>query len=176
MRKWEFVVSNPPALAGWGLCYFASYGTSFLPVIGVGRVVISKSFSSYMFALTPTLLYGNANPLYPSKSAPTDALSLNASFNGNIFWLGALIIWIALTFSQRYNKIMPKLYDLFYYLLGIYLFYLGISSSLSLSLLYANSTLNWSIHYLIYKHSPRRYNILWAVSLEWYLIIIYIID
>jgi hypothetical protein len=142
MRKWEYVVSNPPALSGWGLCYYFSYGTSFLPVIGVGKVVISKSFSSYIFALTQTLIYGSPNPLYPYKNAPSLSVGINLEFNGYIYWLGALIIWIALTFSQRYNRLKPQIYDLFYYLIGIYLFYLGISSSLSLQQLWGNSTLN----------------------------------
>ena len=126
------MVSNPPALPGWGILYFVSYAISFLPIIGVGKVVISKSLSSYIFALTPTLLYGSSNPLYPYKNAPTSALTTNLLFDGNIYWLAGLIIWVGLTFSQRYNKTKPQLYDFIYYLLGIYLFYLGISSSLSL--------------------------------------------
>jgi hypothetical protein len=36
----------------------------------------------------------------------------------------------------------PSLYDLFYYLFGIRLFYMGIASSLSLFPLYTHSTLN----------------------------------
>lgn len=141
MRRWEKVVSNPAALPGWGICYYVSYGLSYLPIIGVGSITISKSFSSYLFARTSTLLYPTANPLYPYSSAPTAVLGPNISFNGSIFWLAGLIIWIALTFSQRYPKSRPTIYDLFYYLFGIHLFYLGISCSLSLYPLYTYSTL-----------------------------------
>lgn len=64
------------------------------------------------------------------------------SMNGNIFWLAAAIIWAGLTFTQRYHRLKPNLYDLFYYLFGIHLFYLGITCSLSLPILYTDSTLN----------------------------------
>jgi hypothetical protein len=103
MRKWEKVVSNPPALPGWGIIYYVSYGLSFIPVVGVGKVIIARSFMSYIFANTSTLLYGSYNPLYPTSSPPTAALpSVNTSLGGNIFWLAGLIIWVGMTFSQRY--------------------------------------------------------------------------
>lgn len=134
-------MSNPPALPGWIICYYISYALSFLPIIGVGKVVVAKSFSSYMFAKATTIMYGSSNPLYPSTTVPTSSLSTNISMSGNIYWLAALIIWIAITFSQRYNRHKPTLYDLFYYLFGIHLFYLGISCALSLPILYVSSTL-----------------------------------
>ena len=89
---------------------------------------------SYIFALTSTLLYGSYNPLYPYTVAPTASLpNLNISMGGNIYWLSGLIIWLGMTFSQRYQRKNPRLYDLFYYLFGIYLFYIGIASSLSVA-------------------------------------------
>ena len=136
MRRWEMVVANPPALPGWGLAYYIGYGLSFIPVVGLGgKLVIAKSFRSYIYALTGTSLYGLSNPLYPSKIAPTSSLSTNFSFDGNIFWLAGLLIWIAFTFSQRYNKHKPSLYDFFYYLLGLQLFYIGIGAALSMGTL-----------------------------------------
>jgi len=139
MRKWERVVANPPALPGWGIIYYVSYGLSFIPVIGVGKVVIAKSFMSYIFAYTSTLLYGTYNPLYPSSSPPSTALpNLNVTMGGNIFWLSGLIIWLGMTLSQRYDRKSPRFYDFFYYLLGIYLFYIGIACSLSLATLTAS--------------------------------------
>jgi hypothetical protein len=114
--------------------YYVSYGLSFLPVIGVGRLVVSKSFSSFLFAKSSTILYGIANPLYPSNSFPTTSvptLGINSSFYGSIYWLSGAIIWIAFTFTQRYNRKKPTMYDFFYYLFGIHLFYMGISCSLS---------------------------------------------
>lgn len=142
MRHWEKVVSNPPALPGWLACYYLSYALSYLPIIGVGKVVVARSFSSYMFALAATVLYGISNPLYASTTAPTAALTTNPSLGGNIFWLAAAIIWAAITFTQRFGKWKPNVYDFFYYLFGIHLFYLGITCSLQLPILYANSTFN----------------------------------
>ena len=133
VRKWERVVANPPALPGWGIIYYVSYGLSFIPVVGVGKLVVAKSFMSFIFSKTSTILYGMYNPLYPYSSAPTASLpNLNTSISGNIFWLSGLIIWLGMTFSQRYDRKSPRVYDFFYYLLGIYLFYLGIACSLSL--------------------------------------------
>lgn len=157
MRRWEKVVSNPPALPGWVICYYVSYALSYLPIIGVGKVVVAKSFSSYLFAKASTIMYGSYNPLYPSTTAPTSTLSTNIAMGGNIYWLAAAIIWVGITFSQRYNKHKPSLYDLFYYLFGIHLFYLGITCSLSLPILYASSTLGWLIihclHFMKYVSS-----------------------
>jgi hypothetical protein len=142
MRHWEKVVSNPPALPAWIITYYVSYALSYLPIIGIGKVVVAKSFSSYLFALAATVLYGSANPLYPSTTAPTVSLSANMSMNGNIFWLGAAIIWLGITFTQRFAMNKPTGYDVFYYLFGIHLFYLGIASSLSIPVLQIYSTLN----------------------------------
>ncbi len=142
MRHWEKVVSNPPALPGWIISYYVSYALSYLPIIGIGKIVVAKSFSSYMFALASTVLYGSANPLYPSTTAPTASLSTNITMSGNIFWLGAAIIWIAITFTQKYDMHKPTGYDVFYYLFGIHLFYLGIACSLSMPVLQSYSTLN----------------------------------
>lgn len=142
MRHWEKVVSNPPALPGWLACYYLSYALSFLPVIGVGKIVVAKSYSSYMFAKASTVLYGVANPLYPSSTPPSSSVGPNMTLSGNMYWLGAAIIWLATTFTQRYGKWKPNLYDLVYYLFGIHLFYLGIACSISLPILYANSTFN----------------------------------
>jgi hypothetical protein len=142
MRNWEKVVSNPPCLPGWGILYYVGYGLSFLPVVGVGKLVVAKSFFSYIFAKTSTVLYGLANPLYPSGSTLTaTTLTMNTSFNGNIFWLAGAIIWLAFTFTQRYDRKKPGLYDLFYYLFGIHLFYLGIACSLSVYTLATTASL-----------------------------------
>ena len=136
MRRWERVVANPSALPGWGVAYYLGYALSFMPVVGLaGKLVISKSFRSYIFALTPTSLYGTANPLYGSKIAPTSLLTTNFSFDGNIYWLSGLLIWLAMTFSQKYERKAPKLYDFFYYIFGLQLFYIGIASALSMGTL-----------------------------------------
>jgi hypothetical protein len=142
MRNWEKVVSNPPCLPGWGILYYVGYGLSFLPVIGVGKLVVAKSFYSYIFAKTATVLYGIANPLYPSGSTLTaTTLTMNTSFSGSIFWLAGVIIWLAFTFTQRYDRKKPGLYDFFYYLFGIHLFYMGIACSLSVYTLSTSASL-----------------------------------
>lgn len=135
MRRWEKVVSNPPALPCWVICYYLGYALSFLPLIGLGKVVVAKSFSTYIYALTPPILYSSSNPLYSSKDPPTGALATNWGFDGRMFWLAGILIWLAMTFSQRYDRKFPRLYDFFYYLVGIYLFYTGLASSISLSCL-----------------------------------------
>ena len=142
MRHWQKVVSNPPALPAWIMCYYISYALSYLPVIGIGKLVVAKSFSSYLFSYGNTILYGTPNPLYPYNTPPTTSVGPNTSLNGNIYWLGAAIIWVGITFTQRFGMWKPSLYDLFYYLFGIRLFYMGIASSLSLFPLYTHSTLN----------------------------------
>lgn len=103
-----------------------------MPVCGVaGKLVVAKSFISYIYARTATSLYGTANPLYPSTTAPTSTLGTNFTFSGSIYWLAGVLIWIAFTFSQRYNKHMPSFYDLCYYLVGLQLFYIGLACALS---------------------------------------------
>ena len=137
MRRWEKVVANPPCLPGWIICYYFGYAFSYLPVIGVGSVVTAKSFLSYIWARTQTLLYGISNPdYYPyteTSRAPTGGLTTNPTMNGNIIWIAALLIWLGTTFSQTYSCRSPHLYDLFYYLFGIQLFYIGITCGLSLT-------------------------------------------
>jgi hypothetical protein len=132
MRRWEKVVANPPALPGWGVAYYVGYALSYMPVCGVGgKLVVSKSFMSYIYALTNTNLYGLSNPLYPSSTPPTTSLTTNFTFSGYIYWLAGVLIWVAMTFSQRYNKHMPSLYDLCHYLVGLQLFYIGLACGLS---------------------------------------------
>jgi hypothetical protein len=140
MRKWDRVVCNPPALPGWLICYYASYLLNYLPVIGVGKYVVGKSYFSLVFSGTSTILYPLANPLYPSTTF-TASTSLNSSFSGNIYWLAAGIIWIGITFSQRYEKRKPNWMDLFYNLFGIHLFYLGIACGLQSYNLAVNASL-----------------------------------
>ena len=143
MRRWEKVVANPPCLPGWIACYYFSYGFSYLPVIGVGGVVVAKSFLSFMWAKTSTLLYGLTNPdYYPFESAsraPTGNLSTNPGLKGNIIWIAALLLWVGTTFTQTYSCRKPRLYDLFYYLFGIHLFYMGVTCGLSLAELIDNN-------------------------------------
>lgn len=132
MRKWERVVCNPPALPGWGIVYYLSYFFNYLPVIGVGKIVVSRGYYSQMFSKAATILYGASNPLYPSTGYTSNSSALNSSLSGNIFWMAALIIWIATTFTQQYQRRKPSLYDFFYNLYGIYLFYLGITCALQI--------------------------------------------
>ena len=103
MRRWERVVANPSALPGWGIAYYLGFALSFIPVIGLGgKLAIAKGFRSYIFAQTTTFLYSIPNPLYSSSTPPTSSLSTNFSFNGKIYWLSGVLIWLAMTFSQRY--------------------------------------------------------------------------
>lgn len=138
MWRWEGVVNNPPCLPGWGILYYLSYIFNFLPVIGVGPLVISRSFSSQQFSQSCLLLYYYPNSQYPySTVTPTPkasdgSYSYNYTLLGFIFWPAALIIWTVSTFSQQYPRRKPTFFDFFYCLIGIYMFYLGISGGLQL--------------------------------------------
>jgi hypothetical protein len=83
----------------------------FLPYVGIGNVITSVGYYSFLFVNTQTQLYSEVNSLYPnSLFTPTFVLkdyNMNISFNGQIFWIAGAIIWIGLTFSQKYSKKMP---------------------------------------------------------------------
>ena len=133
MYKWENVVNNPPCLPGWGIMYYISYLLNFLPVIGIGKLVISKSFLSQQFSQSCLLVsyYSNNSEPY-STQTPSPSSGFNLTFIGFMFWPAALIIWAISTFTQKYPRRKPTLFDLFYNLGGIYMFYLGISGGLQL--------------------------------------------
>lgn len=138
MWRWEGVVNNPPCLPGWGIVYYLSYIFNFLPVIGMGPLVLSKSFHSQQFSQSCLLLYYYPNTQYPyntltpSPRGSDGSYSYNYQLTGFIFWPAALIIWAISTFTQQYPRRKPTLFDFFYNLLGIYMFYLGISGGLQL--------------------------------------------
>lgn len=54
---------------------------------------------------------------------------------GYIFWAGAVIIWVVSTFTQKYPRRKPVGFDFFFSVLGIYFFYLGISSAFELPII-----------------------------------------
>lgn len=138
MWKWEGVVNNPPCLPGWGIIYYLSYVSNFLPVIGLGPLVLSKSFQSQQFSQSCLLIYYYPDSQYPYTTTTPSLVSadgtpnFNYQFQGFIFWPAALIIWGISTFTQKYPRRKPTLFDLFYNLVGIYMFYLGISGGLQL--------------------------------------------
>lgn len=57
MWKWDDVVNNPPCLPVWIIPYYLSYAFNFLPIIGVGPIIVSKSFFSQCFSQTCLLLF-----------------------------------------------------------------------------------------------------------------------
>ena len=157
MYRWENIVNNPPCLPGWGIMYYVSYLLNFLPVIGFGPLVLSKSFLSQQFSQACLLLSYYSNNSYPySTQTPSPSASFNLTFIGFIFWPAALIIWAVSTFTQKYPRRRPTIFDLFYYLGGIYMFYLGISGGLQLlTLRQVSLYVNWSsmfliLHYIIF--------------------------
>jgi maltoporin len=78
------------------------------------------------------VLYGVNNPAYPNSSSWA-ASGLNISFQGSVFWLSALIIWVGDTFTQRYNLSRIDWKCIPYSLLGVFLFYVGLSSALNIT-------------------------------------------
>lgn len=139
---WRFdrVVNNPPCLPGWGIIYYVSYMLNFLPIIGIGKIVVSKAYRSMQFSRAIPILYPIQNSQYlTSEYKDSTALDNNFSFQGNIFWIAAAVIWIGMTISQKYPRRKPIWKDFFYSLAGIYLFYIGITAALNLPILAQNS-------------------------------------
>lgn len=132
MWKWETVVNNPPCLPGWGIVYYLSYIANFLPLIGLGPLVVSLSFNSQQFSQSCILLYPFPNTQYQYDTTPKLLNGFNYKFMGFIFWPAALIIWGISTMSQKYSRRKPTFFDFFYNMAGIYMFYIGISAGLQL--------------------------------------------
>jgi len=111
MWKWDNVVKVPTLFGGWIVPYYFSYVLMFIPFSGVGNIVIGTGYYSIILVSTGTILYNIPSSLYPSDlftpSTTFTDYQLNTSFQGNIFKIAALIIWIATTFSQRYSKKKP---------------------------------------------------------------------
>lgn len=74
------------------------------------------------------------------STSTSSAFTTNLSLNGNVIYIAAAIIWVAITFSQKYHLNKPSGYDFFYYLFGIHLFYRGITCALQIPMLYVNSS------------------------------------
>lgn len=134
MYKWDNIVNNPTCLPGWAIVYYLSYIFNFIPVIGLGPLVISYNYKSQQFANSCLLLYYYPNTQYP-YSTTVPYTGNNYTLQGWVFWPAALIIWAISTATQKYPRRKPTPFDLFYYLAGIYLFYLGISSGLQILIL-----------------------------------------
>lgn len=100
----------PAALPGWILPYYFSYVLCFAPFSGVGNIILSVGYFSFVFINTTTVLYSVPNSLYLSNpySPPTSpSFDLNTGFQGNIYWIAAAVLWVGTTFSQKYNKKKP---------------------------------------------------------------------
>lgn len=59
--KFDKVVNNPAALPGWGLIYYASFLLNYVPVIGIGKIVVSNSYFTMQYSKATTILYGIYN-------------------------------------------------------------------------------------------------------------------
>lgn len=134
MWKWQAVVNNPPCLPGWGIVYYLSYLFNFVPLYGIGPLVISLGYKSTQFAQSCLLLYYYPSSEYPYTTA-TPQNGFNLNMYGYVFWPAALIIWVISTATQKYPRRMPTLFDFFYNMAGIYMFYIGISAGLELLVL-----------------------------------------
>lgn len=77
MYRWEEVVNIPDCLPGWGLLYYFSYATNYVPLIGVGPLVISRSFQSYQFSQSCLLLYNYPTGLFPYSTGITSTSGFN---------------------------------------------------------------------------------------------------
>jgi hypothetical protein len=69
MYKWEDIVNNPSCLPGWAIVYYLSYAFSFLPIIGLGPLVVSQFFKSNVFCSSCLLLYYYPSTAYPRQTS-----------------------------------------------------------------------------------------------------------
>ena len=137
MWSWEDVVNNPPCLPAWPLLYYLSYVLNTVPILGLGRIVISKSFFSQIISLAQPILYPLQSSLYTyDTNTPADDITtanFNLQLQGQIYWVSAIVIWFVSTISQKYLRNKPNGYNFFYYLIGIYFFYIGLCSALDIA-------------------------------------------
>jgi hypothetical protein len=120
--------------------YFISYILNFVPLIGIGPLIISSSYISQQFSTACLLLSDSAIDKGKISKTPSNLYSQGQSLNinplvGCISWGASVIIWGISTFSQKYPRRKPTVFDFFYNLAGIYMFYIGISSGLELPVL-----------------------------------------
>lgn len=118
----------------WIVAFFIAYVFNFLPVCGIFNITVSKYYTAYV-SLSVPLVY-STNPFF---SAVNSASTYNTSFSGNIVWFVPLLVWGASTFSQKYHLYQFNWRLSVYNLLGVYLFYLGLLSALSVSALATNA-------------------------------------
>lgn len=135
MWRWEHIVNMNSVLPGWLLPYYLSYLLNFVPLVGLGQLTISAGFKSAQFSEACLLLYYIPSSLffYDNPSNTSVGTDINYQLLGYIFWPGALMIWAFSTFSQTYPRMKPSAFDFFYMLIGIYLFYIGLSAALQIA-------------------------------------------
>ena len=61
-----------------------------------------------------------------------DVYNYNGNLRGQIYWVSGILIWLASTFSQNYSMDKPRIYNFFYYMIGVYFFYIGLMSALNI--------------------------------------------
>ena len=73
--------------------------------MGLGKLVVSRGYSSRQFSKTNTILYGtpNTNYLHTTYADTT----INYLLVGNIIYLAGAIIWVGLTITQKYPRRKP---------------------------------------------------------------------
>lgn len=119
------------SMTGWIFAYYLSYVLNFLPICGIMNIIVSTYYTAYINYLKPTFL--TTNPFINTFSSPMTGINL--FFQGNVPWFVPIIIWIAGTFTQKYHLFKFNWKMLIYNLLGIFLFYEGLVSALSIEVL-----------------------------------------
>lgn len=136
MWDWDDVVNNPACLPGWPLFYYLSMYFNAIPIIGLGRIVISKSFFSMILSTANPILYPIQSSLYPYENTPPpDDITkhkYNSALEGNIYWVAGIVIWFVSSVTQKYQRNKPSGYTFFYYMIGIYWFYTGLCAALAI--------------------------------------------
>lgn len=102
LQRVQKYVINPCPLPGWIMIYLVSLCINFIPFVGLGKLVVSKSFYSQILQITlPILRYAPSNyyPIYNTTSLP----QFNNKLISNTQISGVFIIWIILSITQKYH-------------------------------------------------------------------------
>ncbi len=138
LQKYVIVPCSQPA---WIIIYLVSLCTNFIPFVGFGKLVVSRSFYSQMLQLTlPIQSYMLATDYYAYEDSSMPQFStFNPGLKSNIQISTVFIVWVLMSVTQKYHVTAVEFKEIFFYIFGIYMFYFGLATGLQLYYLQANS-------------------------------------
>lgn len=105
VQKAQKYVVVPVPLPGWIIVYLVSLATNFIPLVGLGRLVVSKSFYSQILQLTlPIQSYKLPKDYFVYYANKLPSIStFNPSLQTNIQISSVFIIWVLTSITQKYH-------------------------------------------------------------------------